>query len=117
MWGGPKTSRMCPYPDCKRSTGDGFTRKENLQEHLRRVHRGVEDRITKLEPEQAPSGSQGGSRKRRRVPLDEDANKISDEDSEDRQESVKRLKQDVMMLQERVQQLENAVRALLPHSS
>jgi hypothetical protein len=34
---------MCPYKDCKRSTGSGFTRKENLNEHLRRVHRRADD--------------------------------------------------------------------------
>lgn len=36
--GGPKAQLMCPYPDCKRHSGKGFTRKENLNEHLRRVH-------------------------------------------------------------------------------
>ncbi|WPH02546.1 Hypothetical protein R9X50_00541100 [Acrodontium crateriforme] len=36
--GGPKAQLMCPYPDCKRHTGKGFTRKENLNEHKRRVH-------------------------------------------------------------------------------
>ena len=35
--GGPKSSLMCPYPDCKRKD-KGFTRKENLNEHIRRVH-------------------------------------------------------------------------------
>ena len=39
--GGPKATFMCPYRDCKRSTGVGFSRKENLSEHLRRVHRGA----------------------------------------------------------------------------
>lgn len=39
--GGPKAPRMCPHRDCKRSSGTGFSRKENLNEHLRRVHRGV----------------------------------------------------------------------------
>ncbi|CRG89669.1 hypothetical protein PISL3812_06708 [Talaromyces islandicus] len=29
---------MCPYTDCNRSKGDGFTRQENLKEHLRRRH-------------------------------------------------------------------------------
>ena len=37
--GGPKETLMCPIPYCKRNTGHGFTRKENLNEHLRRVHR------------------------------------------------------------------------------
>jgi hypothetical protein len=37
---GPESKAIfCPYQDCKRSTGQGFTRRENLHEHLRRVHR------------------------------------------------------------------------------
>jgi hypothetical protein len=35
---------MCPYPDCNRSSGKGFTRQENLKEHLRRLHRGGDGR-------------------------------------------------------------------------
>lgn len=37
--GGPKSQLVCPYEDCKRHTGKGFTRKENLNEHVRRVHK------------------------------------------------------------------------------
>ncbi|KAI9708284.1 MAG: hypothetical protein M1828_003006 [Chrysothrix sp. TS-e1954] len=37
--GGPKELLMCPVPYCKRNTGTGFTRKENRDEHIRRVHR------------------------------------------------------------------------------
>jgi hypothetical protein len=33
-----KKALMCPYADCNRSTGNGFTRQENLKEHLRRRH-------------------------------------------------------------------------------
>lgn len=40
--GGPKSQLMCPFTDCKRHSGKGFTRKENLNEHLRRVHQGKE---------------------------------------------------------------------------
>ena len=36
--GGPKAQLMCPHDDCKRHSGKGFTRKENLNEHIRRVH-------------------------------------------------------------------------------
>jgi hypothetical protein len=36
--GGPKEQLRCTVPDCKRHSGKGFTRKENLNEHLRRVH-------------------------------------------------------------------------------
>ena len=39
--GGPRAPRFCPHPDCKRSYGQGFSRRENLNEHLRRVHRSV----------------------------------------------------------------------------
>ena len=39
MHGGTKKSLFCPFADCKRSSGSGFTRKENLAEHVRRVHR------------------------------------------------------------------------------
>jgi hypothetical protein len=39
MHGGTKKSLFCPFADCKRSSGTGFTRKENLAEHIRRVHR------------------------------------------------------------------------------
>lgn len=39
MHGGTKKSLFCPHADCKRSSGSGFTRKENLAEHIRRVHR------------------------------------------------------------------------------
>ena len=33
-----KRPLMCPYADCNRSAGHGFTRQENLKEHLRRRH-------------------------------------------------------------------------------
>jgi hypothetical protein len=36
--GGPKKTVNCPHPNCKRHTGKGFSRQENLNEHLRRVH-------------------------------------------------------------------------------
>lgn len=38
-FGGPKATVFCPFSHCKRSTGNGFTRSENLKEHIRRVHR------------------------------------------------------------------------------
>jgi hypothetical protein len=39
MYGGNSKTLFCPVNDCKRSSGVGFTRKENLAEHIRRVHR------------------------------------------------------------------------------
>ncbi|KAK3673406.1 hypothetical protein LTR78_006639 [Recurvomyces mirabilis] len=38
--GGPKATLRCPVAECKRHLGKGFTRKENLNEHVRRVHDG-----------------------------------------------------------------------------
>ncbi|KAL9101467.1 MAG: hypothetical protein Q9187_009245, partial [Circinaria calcarea] len=35
-------SFLCPHQDCKRSTGLGFSRKDNFEEHLKRVHRTAE---------------------------------------------------------------------------
>ena len=40
--GGLKKALMCPHKSCKRSSGLGFTRQENLNEHLRRVHQSVD---------------------------------------------------------------------------
>ncbi|KAG0646294.1 Cell wall transcription factor ACE2 [Hyphodiscus hymeniophilus] len=36
--GGPRKQLNCPHLNCKRHTGKGFSRQENLNEHLRRVH-------------------------------------------------------------------------------
>ncbi|KAI2639157.1 hypothetical protein GGS26DRAFT_580800 [Hypomontagnella submonticulosa] len=36
--GGPKNPLHCPHGNCKRHEGKGFSRTENLNEHLRRVH-------------------------------------------------------------------------------
>lgn len=41
--GGPKNTVNCPHPNCKRHVGKGFSRQENLNEHLRRVHTGNPD--------------------------------------------------------------------------
>lgn len=43
MHGGTKKALYCPEINCKRHSGSGFTRKENLSEHIRRVHRRTTD--------------------------------------------------------------------------
>jgi hypothetical protein len=45
MHGGTKEPLYCPFPNCKRNQGTGFTRKENRDEHIRRVHRRATDGI------------------------------------------------------------------------
>lgn len=51
--GGPKEVLNCPIPYCKRHTGPGFTRRENLNEHIRRLHRATEDKEILHAPTQA----------------------------------------------------------------
>lgn len=81
--GGPRKQLNCPHLNCKRHTGKGFSRQENLNEHLRRVHTDTglptngEDTEDDGNEEQA-----GGKRKRIRG------------DSADIREEMKRLKQE-----------------------
>ncbi|KAK4163073.1 cell wall transcription factor ACE2 [Cladorrhinum sp. PSN259] len=35
---GPKNSFYCPHPNCKRHSGRGFSRQDNLNKHMKRVH-------------------------------------------------------------------------------
>ncbi len=60
--GGPKNTVNCPYANCKRHTGKGFSRQENLNEHLRRVHTndGVAFAAVAVGGVGKPDGSVGG---------------------------------------------------------
>lgn len=64
MHGGTKKALFCPHQDCKRSMGQGFTRKENLAEHIRRVHR----RASNSDAASSPAAAQQGGAAR----LDDD---------------------------------------------
>ena len=136
--GGPTTSYMCPHSDCKRSTGSGFSRKENLQEHLRRVHRHTEDmEVAKKTPEEATRLVSSEQRKRRRCIADEDEGEEeeestlpklrkrrreveeSDDDAgenggsnEDLSAQVKRLRRELQEKDERLKKLEGIVEIL-----
>lgn len=62
--GGPKRQLNCPYKMCKRHGGKGFSRQENLNEHLRRVHtNGTDVDAAEKEDEEEQEGS-GQKRKR-----------------------------------------------------
>ncbi|KAI5462104.1 hypothetical protein BGZ63DRAFT_354978 [Mariannaea sp. PMI_226] len=69
--GGPKNTVNCPHPNCKRHTGKGFSRQENLNEHLRRVHTNMDGLTPPAEPptvqtpEDNDSEKAGLKRKRR----------------------------------------------------
>ena len=68
-----KQPLFCPFPNCNRSSGTGFTRKENLEEHKRRRHlEELSDHESGEVPPQPPVAtseaiSQEPSAKRRRV--------------------------------------------------
>jgi len=63
---------MCPYPDCKRYNGKGFTRRENLNEHIRRLHQDkdpsqLQQTRSKRDAAEAFSGAEEGE-----TPVSED---------------------------------------------
>ena len=110
--GGPKASCMCPYPDCKRHVGVGFSRKENLAEHLRRVHRDAGADPTQHEASEGAqhttSRASGTGRKRRRaVPEDVEGGE------EDLEQEVKKLKKELQEKDERLEKLEKQVQLLM----
>jgi hypothetical protein len=81
--GGPRKQLNCPHLNCKRHTGKGFSRQENLNEHLRRVHTDAGP-VQNGEETEEDGGDPlaGGKRKRTRV------------DSQDLREEMKRLRQE-----------------------
>ena len=123
--GGPRGSCYCPYKDCKRSTGVGFSRKENLAEHIRRVHR-KDDSANLPHAQEEPSLGEDsqplsgnlGARKRRRKADDT----TSSAEAEDSQSShslrleVKKLKKELAEKDERLLRLEEQMKELLAKS-
>lgn len=92
--GGPKNTVNCPHPNCKRHTGKGFSRQENLNEHLRRVHTSVDGATPPAvdvanSPNDDESEKSGAKRKRR----SSDSNSAHDELTELRDE-VKRVREE-----------------------
>ena len=107
--GGPRAKCFCPHKDCKRSTGEGFTRKENLAEHLRRVHRNDSQNpppTAPQEPEQLSQLPTGNARKRRRQVVEE-----SEEDAEGSQSS-QYLKQEVKKLRKELKEKDDRLKRL-----
>jgi hypothetical protein len=82
LHGGSKRSCFCPFKNCERSSGVSFTRKENLAEHIRRVHR--------------------KARKRN----------LPDFDNEEMWKEITRLRQENDKIDSRFKELEQAVREL-----
>lgn len=81
--GGPRRQLNCPHVNCKRHNGKGFSRQENLNEHLRRVHT---DNIAQPEMEIAEEDdkTETGQKRKRAAPRPNSDGDIREE--------VKRLK-------------------------
>ncbi len=109
--GGPKASCMCPYKDCKRSTGVGFSRKENLNEHLRRCHQPQRDSQV-----ESPAHTEDGPsrpRKRRRAVGDDEGEEENERDEDhDLQREVKKLRRELAEKDERLKRLEKMMETL-----
>lgn len=101
-YGGPKKTVNCPHPNCKRHTGKGFSRQENLNEHLRRVHTTSPDGATPpgdsiASPDDNESERSGAKRKRR------NSGQSSDELTELRDE-IKRVREENIKLKSEMEQ-------------
>jgi len=110
--GGPKNSFNCPHPNCKRHTGKGFSRLENLNEHLRRVHtQNGAPNGTEGETDDAASDA-GAGQKRKREPeevpgdLREEVKRMRVENEELRKQVAAQNQQTVILLQ-RINDLES----------
>ena len=137
LHGGTKKSLFCPFADCKRSSGTGFTRKENLAEHIRRVHRrtsmsadmhglviqrnnmeaspSAESRVTSESPYNRAVDYRDDDEmtlKRKR----ESESGFSDHGHDKMRDEIKRLRQENEEKDSRLRQLEQAVMALQAES-
>ena len=75
--GGARGKCWCPHFGCKRNSGAGFSRRENLTEHLRRVHKGFPNSDEAAKSESPVVASRvvlpaGSGKKRQRLQQDED---------------------------------------------
>ena len=86
--GGPRKQLNCPHPNCKRHTGKGFSRQENLNEHLRRVHTDIGSLPPAEEASDDDEARTGAKRKRASA-----SSMVRNPDG-DLREEMKRLKQE-----------------------
>lgn len=111
--GGPKATCMCPYKDCKRSTGVGFSRKENLNEHLRRCHQPRRDSQAQSPADTQDVSSPSRPRKRRRGGNDDDGVGEDEPEGEgDLKREVKKLRRELAEKDERLRRLEKMMETL-----
>ncbi|KAK0728586.1 hypothetical protein B0T26DRAFT_640177 [Lasiosphaeria miniovina] len=115
--GGPKNSFNCPHVNCKRHTNKGFSRLENLNEHLRRVHtQNGAPNGTEGETDDAASDAAAGP-KRKREPeegadLREEIKRVRLENEELRRQVDAQNRQTVSMMH-KIAQLQEALQPRL----
>ncbi|KAJ5833829.1 hypothetical protein N7474_002140 [Penicillium riverlandense] len=117
-----KKPLMCPYADCNRSAGNGFTRQENLREHLRRRHMHPDDgsivvdmpweRGNDLEGVRAASLPNAAGIKRKHSPDGHPGLPETDENGVDLHNELKRLRREVQEKDRRLEELERIVSGL-----
>ena len=102
--GGPKTTVNCPHINCKRHTGKGFSRQENLNEHLRRVHTNDGSAPVDDVPATDDDESEKTGQKRKRG---------SDDEPGDASEQIAELREEVKRVREENEALRQSLRQSL----
>jgi hypothetical protein len=110
MHGGTGKSLYCPHTNCKRSTGSAFSRKENLAEHLRRVHSSTSTSPNVVKS--AVSRSHKNHEKETPASIQEEDFALARSPNGELRVEVKRLRMLNEEQDQRLKQLEDAVRAL-----
>jgi hypothetical protein len=94
--GTAKATLFCPFPNCNRHTGQGFTRKENLNEHIRRRHVAQPGLVGQQSPPTtaaskigiAPSNYDAGTSRKRKRTMDSEVGTHDDEDEDEDEEDA-----------------------------
>ncbi|KAI0597320.1 hypothetical protein F4775DRAFT_258379 [Biscogniauxia sp. FL1348] len=115
--GGPKNPLNCPHVNCKRHTGKGFSRLENLNEHLRRVHTAD---IPTAKTEEADdlaiwvSSPKTGEKRKPDDDLREEVKRLQGENQELRSQVEAQKRQQIAMMQQ-MQELQESLQNIASH--
>jgi len=120
LHGGTEKAQYCPHRACKRHSGSGFTRKENLLEHLRRVHRRasadgdgpIPEHPDPQSPVADPALTTPVTHKRKRSSATVSKDGDHDAADDELRAEIKRLRAENEQKDERLRNLEEAVRRL-----
>lgn len=113
----PGKRLMCPFPNCNRSSGKGFTRQENLKEHIRRLHKTNGTPATDIglaQNDMFEVGHAAGllsptSRSTKRRRLSDGSSNTSEDDIHSLREELVRLRRETQEKDMRLDELEKTV--------